>query len=110
MRLFDRSRISASGLSVIELTILGSFAAASWLLGFCLLSAVRSRAVWPAVAEWDNLREAVGMLVGVPLFGAIASKLPKLGLPGQLFAIAFALGGGGALLVLAVELLIRVFL
>ena len=110
MKLFDRNRINASGLSLLELAILGLFAAASWLLGLCLLSVARDRAVWPAVAEWANLREAVGMLVGVPLFGAIASKLPKLGLLGQFFAIVFAVAGGGATLVVGAEYLVRLFL
>lgn len=56
------------------------------------------------------MRWALGAAVGVPVFGIIASKRLGLGLPGQIVSTAFAISGGGPLLVLAAEYGVRYLL
>lgn len=107
MRLFDRERIYSKGLSLWELLILGCAAALLWLLSSYLTAAVCGGKGPGAQSQWPTLREALGIAVGVPLFGIGASNWLRLGLIGQLLAVPFAVAGGGPALALVIDYVIR---
>ncbi len=106
--MFDRERINANGLSAFELTIVGVCAATIWLVSDSLYALLTNKSVWSRLADWSTARTVIGMCVGVPLLGSVAYRALGLGLLGQLIGVAFAVAGGGPLLILVVEQLIRV--
>lgn len=105
MTLFNRDRIYGSGLSLVELAVLGIAAAVVYLLSTYMYSAVRGDMFWANGKDWEIKREFIGMIVGVPFFGTLAYRL--IGFSGYFVAIPFAVAGGGAMSVLVIEVLIR---
>lgn len=107
MQLFARDRVVRSGLSLVELLILGLLAGAAWAGGTALANLVYSRSIWFHLTSWDYLRFGLGIVVGTPLFGWLSGRIFHVALLPQIFAVVFAISGGGVLIVIGMELLVR---
>ena len=110
MRLFDEDRIMRSGFWLSELLLFGVISACLMVVGFGIADLISGREIFARLCQWESQQLLLGAMIGPLAYGYLAGRLLKLGPAAQILAIILGISGGGAVLIMLVEMLLHLLI
>lgn len=105
--MFNSQRIESSGFTLPEIAVIACASAILMLLSKCLIAVFGGKGLWTPLLDWPTLRDALGVAIGILVFGAIVSRWLRTYWFVQLLVMMAVAVGLGQLLALLVEVTVR---